>query len=493
MVIETRGIKNPTPGAIGTKPPPAKKSQALKASTASNKMPTKTSGDALNDRTKVQPATKPPPAEVQPATKPPPAGIENPSMNFNQLIELAAKQTNQKYAQATTHSGKHNAKRLGLEAEFIKSIIGPQAHTLPKDLTKMVDSSCETPGKKVPVLFKALSGDVTLPKRRLLGQILLNYFESKKPQRTSKHKDLSPRTVMCYCRTLFAHMGDTQDWNYKLEKDFNFTGGLTAGLNTMFQNRKKACGNSYGAPKEAIISGTNSTKQIDWAVFDESDPVQHMQKVMVGFGAGFGFRGSDEHVTLSKNQIEKGTFEPGHPWAGEDYYAVINQVRKTSKLSTRTPVLKNNAAMRLPCKSKIGMCLTRYIDRIPPWRVRMYCKTATVGQKLCLTALGHTNAAFSARHPLGVNTICKLMKEACAKLGSPDATGHYFRRLFITSLANDPGICIEKSMQSAGHNSFFAQRPYIVRNAISKTAKFKALGIFKNTEEAEEAVNPNVP
>ena len=42
MVITTCGIKSPTLGAIGTKPPPAKKSQVLKTLTASNKMPTKT-------------------------------------------------------------------------------------------------------------------------------------------------------------------------------------------------------------------------------------------------------------------------------------------------------------------------------------------------------------------------------------------------------------------------------------------------------------------
>ena len=49
--------------------------------------------------------------------------------------------------------------------------------------------------------------------------------------------------------------------------------------------------------------------------------------------------------------------------------------------------------------------------------------------------------------------------------------------LFITSLANDPGVSIEESMQSAGHKSVAAQRPYIVPNGVSETAKFTALGI----------------
>ena len=69
------------------------------------------------------------------------------------------------------------------------------------------------------------------------------------------------------------------------------------------------------------------------------------------------------------------------------------------------------------------------------------------------------------------------MKDACVKLGNPTETGHSFRRLFITSLANDPGVSIEESMQSAGHKSVSVQRPYIVCNGVSETAKFAALGI----------------
>ncbi len=77
-----------------------------------------------------------------------------------------------------------------------------------------------------------------------------------------------------------------------------------------------------------------------------------------------------------------------------------------------------------------------------------------------MTSIGHTDVWYSAKQPLGVNTIRKMMKEACRRLGSPGTTGHSFHRLFITSLANHPGVSVNMALKSSGHNSVAAQLLY---------------------------------
>ena len=54
---------------------------------------------------------------------------------------------------------------------------------------------------------------------------------------------------------------------------------------------------------------------------------------------------------------------------------------------------------------------------------------------------------------------------------------HGFRRLFVTTLANDPGVSVEESLVSARHSSVAAQRTYMMRDGVSETFKFNALGI----------------
>ena len=54
-------------------------------------------------------------------------------------------------------------------------------------------------------------------------------------------------------------------------------------------------------------------EKIDISVFNEDIAVEHQMKMLVGFGALFGFRGSEEHVNLKIDQISNGTFSKNHP------------------------------------------------------------------------------------------------------------------------------------------------------------------------------------
>ena len=62
-------------------------------------------------------------------------------------------------------------------------------------------------------------------------------------------------------------------------------------------------------------------------------------------------------------------------------------------------------------------------------------------------------------------------------MGHPECTGHGFRRLFVTTLANDSGVSVEESLGSARHSSVAAQRTYMQRDGVSKYAKSTALGL----------------
>ena len=72
-----------------------------------------------------------------------------------------------------------------------------------------------------------------------------------------------------------------------------------------------------------------------------------------------------------------------------------------------------------------------------------------------------------------------MMKKALEMVGHPGVAGHALRRLFITTLANDPGVSIEETMRASRHQSVAAQRSYIKVDGHSEVAKFKALGLKK--------------
>ena len=64
-----------------------------------------------------------------------------------------------------------------------------------------------------------------------------------------------------------------------------------------------------------------------------------------------------------------------------------------------------------------------------------------------------------------------MMKKTLEMAGHPGVAGHALRRLFITTLANDPGVSIEESMRASRHQSVTAQRSYIKVDGHSEVAK----------------------
>ena len=91
---------------------------------------------------------------------------------------------------------------------------------------------------------------------------------------------------MTYLRTFFGQMKDIHDWRYCIDSNFNFRGGLIPALNDIFNQRRKKLGTIYGtAQNVTVLKTVNTTAELDLSVFNKNDPLQHMQKVMVGFGS----------------------------------------------------------------------------------------------------------------------------------------------------------------------------------------------------------------
>ena len=93
--------------------------------------------------------------------------------------------------------------------------------------------------------------------------------------------------------------------------------------------------------------------------------------------------------------------------------------------------------------------------------------------------MGHLNIVFPAKQPIGANSICKMLKQVLVLIGQPGAKSHVLSYLFITTLANDPRVSIQESMNAACHSSVAALRPYIRVDGESEKAKFLALGLKK--------------
>ena len=56
-------------------------------------------------------------------------------------------------------------------------------------------------------------------------------------------------------------------------------------------------------------------------------------------------------------------------------------------------------------------------------------------------------------------------------------TGHALRRLFVSTLVNDPAVSAEEALLASRHSSVAAQRPYMTLDQKSEANRFKALGL----------------
>lgn len=402
------------------------------------------------------------------------------------ILEEECRKEDYKYIEATVHTKHHENRRQTMLTKLINviqangSVFGTSSH-MEKD-----DN-----GVFVPKLFRQLSGENPgIDKIRVCSSLLWMVAKSLRNEKAKPGECpfLQPSTQNTYMKTLLGVMKTEYNWNFSITHDFNFTGGYFARAKALYEERAEdwpgyGCGG--GVPQPPI----ESVKDLKLSLhLNEGIITEHQQKSMMVCGNFFGLRGRNEHAYLNRSNIVEGSFEPGSDFYGYNYIGITDLTDKSHKIDPINDIARNTKnMMRLPIidmddLDDPGSILKRYVDKMHPTQTRLYCKAATKTQKENFALLGET-LHMSPNQPIGVNKVAKMIKEAGEKTGLY-TTGHGFRRLFITTLVNAPGVSTEEVLGSARHRSVAASRRYQNRNHTSESNKFAALGIKKKTGDS---------
>lgn len=204
--------------------------------------------------------------------------------------------------------------------------------------------------------------------------------------------------------------------------------------------------------------------------YDEDDLKQHQKKLWVLIGLATGTRGQEQHM-LEVRHIVKDVCGPEHPKAGMMFYAIVGLNHKRGKLSTTNVWADSDDGMKmlLYCMKKNGLCaagcLDRYLDKLAPGQLRLYCRVKKDG-------------TMSPIQPLGRNTCSKMVQEVGVECGIQDMKKwkpHVFRSKFLTFLANDPNLNLAEVMAAGRHRSVAASLAYQRRTGESESAKFDSV------------------
>ena len=77
----------------------------------------------------------------------------------------------------------------------------------------------------------------------------------------------------------------------------------------------------YAVKKKNIVLPSDE-KKVKLSIIDESDMIQHIQKVVTKCGIYFAFRSRDEHSYLRQSDVYRDCFEPKHAYAGRKFVGI---------------------------------------------------------------------------------------------------------------------------------------------------------------------------
>ena len=213
---------------------------------------------------------------------------------------------------------------------------------------------------------------------------------------------------------------------------------------------------------------------------------EHQKKLWCLIALATGTRGMEQHL-LEVQHIERDVCPPGHPKEGMVFYCLVGLDHKRGKLSTTSVYADDDDSMKMLryCNRKDGLCaascLERYLVKLAPGQLRLYCRVKKDG-------------SMSALQPLGKHTCAKMVKEVGIDAGIVDMQGwkpHVFRSRFLTMLANDPALNLSEVMAAGRHKSVSASLAYQRRNAASEAARFDSVeramtGVKRGVEEDDD-------
>jgi len=241
--------------------------------------------------------------------------------------------------------------------------------------------------KMVPRVLVDLGGEKKTDKTRLCNIIMCQWARQLKNMRDPT-QHLQPSTHARKVRTLFGFMKKECDWRFSVDSDFNGQGELQAVIKNLFEERQDESKQNpemkpYGTgANKQIVSNISSVAELDWTVFDESDPAQMAMKVMSIFGSFFGFRGRKEHAQMTVNNLTHGMFEAGHLFEGHYYFGLQDLWDKSNKLTFFNQTARETNITRIPVidrddQADPGGTIHRFLKMLSPGQQRLYCYEAS--------------------------------------------------------------------------------------------------------------------
>ena len=135
----------------------------------------------------------------------------------------------------------------------------------------------------------------------------------------------------------------------------------------------------YGVKSNKNRLSREDSDKVCLSTFDEADPLQHIMKVLFGFGIYCGPRGRMEHTKMRVSHIQTGTFEKGHKYEGKTFMGIRSMIDKKNHLTLhnlytrdveelmRMPVLNDD-----PTSNDFAGSLLRYLGKLHGSQDRLY-------------------------------------------------------------------------------------------------------------------------
>jgi hypothetical protein len=241
--------------------------------------------------------------------------------------------------------------------------------------------------------------------------------------------------------------------------------------------------------------------KINLSMFDEKHPYQHMMKIMYGCGVFCMFRGR-EHANFLVSQVKFGhyprTFEHA-VLAGHPYVSISNLTDKTHILTVNNSYARGTSeVLRFPINknnpSDFGGALQRYMKKLSPGQLRMYCRLAS-DQFIAATYRRHGNSSsiFHPNLPLGINKVKELICQGADILGIPrNFRPHSLQAVGVTKLANSRGVSDAEHCRAARHSTVNASRAYQTVDGRSEASRLLALGVrIPEAPQVESKIPPS--
>ena len=213
-------------------------------------------------------------------------------------------------------------------------------------------------------------------------------------------------------------------------------------------------------------------------------------KMLFGFGTFTAFHGFKEHHALCVPNITHSTYLMNfedQELAGLKYIGVstIGNSDKTHRVSVHNNYTRDTTnVFRFPITnepSNFGASIVRFLKKLEPGTVKMYCKVALPTHLKVMRQMGYPDVRYYKNRQLGKQKITELFKAGARLLELSDPDGfkpQSLRGVCITRMVNAENVSTAETMRYARHRSVAASKMYQRTDGISKGNRLRAIGLM---------------